>query len=210
MPVGSELILYHAAPSRSSVAHWMLEEVGHPYEMRILDLKKLENRAPEYLAVNPMGKVPALVHGGTVITESAAICCHLADAFPEARLNFPVGDPRRGPYLKWLFFGPSCIEPAMIDRMMQRETGPRSAVGYGDYDTTIGVVADALRLGPYLFGETFTAADVVIGSTLRWGMLFELIPDREEFKSYVARLGERPALKRAQATDAELAPPSAD
>ncbi|EDP63972.1 putative glutathione S-transferase [alpha proteobacterium BAL199] len=209
MADGSELILYHAAPSRSSIAHWMLEEVGRPYEMRILDLKKQENRTPEYLAVNPMGKVPALVHGGTVITESAAICCHLADAFTEARLNFPVGDPRRGPYLKWLFFGPSCIEPAMIDRMMQRETGPRSAVGYGDYDTTMGVVADALRLGPYLFGETFTAADVVIGSTLRWGMLFELIPDREEFKSYVARLGERPALKRSQATDAELAPPPA-
>lgn len=209
MTDGSTLILYHAAPSRSSIVHWMLEEVGQPYELRLLDLKKQENRTPAYLAINPMGKVPALIHDGAVITESAAICCHLADAFPEAGLNFPVGDPRRGPYLKWLFFGPSCIEPAMIDRMMQRETGPRSAVGYGDYDTTMGVLADALRQGPYLFGEAFTAADVVIGSTLRWGMLFDVIPGRAEFKAYVGGLSERAAFKRSQATDAELAPPPA-
>lgn len=206
MTTNSELVLYHAVPSRSSIVHWMLEEIGHPYELRLLDLKKQENREPAFLAVNPMGKVPTLVHDGAVITEASAICCYLADAFPEAKLNFPVGDARRGPYLKWLFFSPSCIEPAMVDRMLKRDPGPRSAVGYGDYDTVMGVLADALKAGPYLFGETFTAADVVIGSTLRWGMLFDLIPDKDVFKAYVARLSERPAIKRAQATDAELFP----
>lgn len=205
MPDRSELILYHAVPSRSSITHWMLEEVGHPYELRLLDLKKGENRSPDYLAVNPMGKVPALVHDGAVITEAAAICCHLADAFPEARLNFPVGDPRRGPYLKWLFFSPSCIEPAMTDRALKREAPPRSMVGYGDFDTVIEVVAAAVSEGPYLFGDGFTAADVVLGSTLRWAMMFELLPRRDEFVHYAERLEARPALQRAEATDAELA-----
>jgi glutathione S-transferase len=112
-----KLTLYHAAPSRSSIVHWMLEEVGEPYELHLMSLKKGENRAADYLKVNPMGKVPALRHGDVVVTEAAAICAYLADAFPQAKLNVPVGDPRRGPYLKWLFFGPSCVEPAMMDHM---------------------------------------------------------------------------------------------
>lgn len=206
MADSAELILYHAVPSRSSIVHWMLEEVGHPYELRLLDLKNGENRTPDYLAINPMGKVPALVHDGAVVTEAAAICCHLADAFPEARLNVPLGDPRRGPYLKWLFFAPSCIEPAITDRALKREAPPRSMAGYGDFDTLLGVLAAALENGPYLFGEAFTAADVVVGSTLRWAMLFELLPRLEPFTAYAARLEARPALQRAQATDAELAP----
>jgi len=199
------LVLYHAVPSRSSIVHWMLEEVGRPYELRLLNLKTGENRTPEYLAVNPMGKVPALLHDGVAITEASAICCHLADAFPEARLNIPVGDPRRGPYLKWLFFSPACIEPAMTDVALKREAPPRSMAGYGDFDTLVGVLADALRTGPYLLGETFTAADVVLGSTLRWAMLFELMPSRDEFVAYAGRLAARPALQRAEKTDADLA-----
>src|SRR5215813_9650790 len=105
-----KLTLYHAAPSRSSITCWMLEEVGEPYDIQLLSLSKGDNRAPEYLAVNPMGKVPALRHGDVVITEAAAICAYLADEFPRAKLNVPIGTPRRGVYLKWLFFGPSCIE----------------------------------------------------------------------------------------------------
>jgi glutathione S-transferase len=206
MHAQSELILYHAVPSRSSIVHWMLEEIGHPYELRLLDLKNGENRSPEFLKLNPMGKVPVLVQDGVPVSEAAAICCHLADMFPEAGLTVPVGDPRRGPYLKWLFFGPGCVEPAMTDRMMKRDAGPRSTVGYGDYDTVMQVLGDALATGPYLLGETFTAADVVIGSTLRWGMLFELIPDTDTFQAYVGRLTGRAAFKRAQATDAELFP----
>ena len=202
----ANLTLYHAAPSRSSIARWMLEELGEPYDLHLLSLAKGEQRAPDYLAVNPMGKVPALKHGDAVITEAAAICTYLADEFPRARLNVPVGDPRRGTYLKWLFFAPSCIEPAITDRAFPRKEEPRRGMlGYGDFDTVMTVVAAAVEPGPYLMGEQFTAADVVLGSTLRWGMMFGLLPKRPEFVAYVSRLEQRPALKRAVALDQELA-----
>ena len=202
----AKLTLYHAAPSRSSIVRWMLEEAGEPYEIQLLSLSKGENRAPDYLAVNPMGKVPALRHGDAVITEAAAICAYLADEFPRAKLSVPLGDARRGPYLKWLFFGPSCIEPAMMDRAFPRkEEARRAALGYGDFDTVIKVVADAVARGPYILGEQFTAADVVIGSTLRFGMLFKLLPEQPEFTAYTGRLAQRPSLQRAEAKDKELA-----
>jgi glutathione S-transferase len=202
----AKLTLFHASPSRASVVRWMLEELGEPYDLHVLDLAKEEQRAPDYLAVNPMGKVPALQHGDAIVTEAAAICTYLADEFPHARLNIPVGDPRRGPYLKWLFFSPSCIEPAMIDRVSPRKEQPRrSLVGYGDFDTVMDVVAKGLAPGPYLRGDQFTAADVVVGSTLRWGMMFKLIPERPEFRAYVDRLQARPAQQRATALDQELA-----
>lgn len=197
------LTLYHAIPSRSSIARWMLEEVGEPYGIKLLDLQKGENRAPAYLAVNPMGKVPALDHDGTIVTEAAAICTYLADVFPQKKLNVPVGDRRRGLYLKWLFFGPSCVEPAVTDRAFPRkEEARRGMLGYGDYDTVMDVLAMAVARGPYILGEQFTAADVVIGSGLRWGMMFKLIPERPEFTAYAGRLAERPAIKRAQEKDA--------
>src|SRR5262245_25270486 len=112
----ANLTLYHAAPSRSSVVRWMLEELGEPYDVHLLRLTNGDQTNPDYLAINPMGKVPAIKHGDTVVTEVAAICTYLADEFPHARLNIPVSDSRRGPYLKWLFFSPSCIEPAVTDR----------------------------------------------------------------------------------------------
>src|SRR5215216_1029457 len=202
----AQLTLYHIAPSRSSIVHWMLEEVGQPYEIHLLSMKRGDNRAPDYLAVNPMGKVPALRHGDIVITEAAAICAYLADEFPQPKLAIPVGTPRRGVYLKWLFFGPSCLEPAIMDRSFPRkDEAPRGALGYGDYDTMLDVVAKAVDKGPYLMGEQFTAADVVIGSGLRWGMAFKLLPPRPEFVAYTGRLAERPALQRAESKDQELA-----
>lgn len=201
----STLTLYHAIPSRSSVARWMLEEVGEPYEVHLLHLKQGEQRRPDYLAINPMGKVPALRHGDAVITEAAAICTYLADAFPKAGLNVPVGDPQRGVYLKWLFFGPSCIEPAITDRAFPRKEGASaSTLGYGDFDTVMEVVAKAVSQGPYLMGTQFTAADVVVGANLRWATVFKLIPERPEFQAYIARLSGRPALQRAEAKDKEL------
>ena len=200
------LTLYHAAPSRSSIAHWMLEEVGEPYDIHPINLEKGENRKPEYLAVNPMAKVPALRHGDAVITEAAAICAYLADEYPNAKLNIPVGTPSRGAYLRWLFFGPSCLEPAIMERAYpRRESPPRAALGFGEYDTVIDVLAKAAGAArPYLMGERFTAADVVIGSGLRWGMMFKLLPERPEFTAYLARLNERPALKRATEKDRKL------
>ena len=202
----SSLTLYHAAPSRSSIALWMLEEVGEPFDIHLLSFKKGETRAPDYLEVNPMGKVPALKHGDVVVTEAAAICTYLADAFPQARLNVPVGDPRRGPYLKWLFFGPTCVEAAIMDRSFPRAgEPPRQALGYGDHESVMNVLSEAVQKGPYLMGEQFTAADVVIGSGLRWGMMFKGIPERPEFVAYAGRMADRPAAKRATQKDKELA-----
>ena len=202
MAAGPDLILYHTAPSRSAIVRWMLEEVGRPYDLRLVG--KGATREPAYLAINPMGKVPALVHDGVVITEAAAICCHLADAFADSGLAPPVGDPQRGPYLKWLFFGPSCLEPAVIDRMCDRPAAPPAALGWGDLDTVLDVIAAAVDPGPYLLGDRFSAADVVIGSGLRWAMVTENIPERPAFLAYTARLSERPALRRATELDQAL------
>jgi glutathione S-transferase len=184
----------------------MLEEIGEPYDIHLLKLMENDQRKPDYLAINPMGKVPALKHGDVVITEAAAICTYLADAFPRAGLSVPIGELRRGLYLKWLFFGPGCVEPAMIDRAFPRTEPPRrAALGYGDFETVMDVLAKGVAKGPYLMGEQFTAADVVIGSTLRWGLMFKLLPERPEFIDYVARLQQRPALQRATALDQKLA-----
>jgi glutathione S-transferase len=161
---------------------------------------------PDYLAVNPQGKVPALKHKGVAITEVAAICAYLADEFPHARLNIPVGDPRRGVYFQWLFFGPSCIEPAITDRAFPRKEAPRAgALGYRDLDQLADIVARAVAKGPFIMGDRFTAADVVIGAAVRWGTMFKLLPDRPEFGPYVARLAQRPALQRADEKDKALA-----
>jgi glutathione S-transferase len=199
------LKLYHAAPSRASIVRWMLEEVGEPYEIELLKLKEGDQRKPAYLAINPMGKVPAVKDGDVVITESAAICCYLADAYPDAKLAPPIGDARRGPYLKWLFFGPSCVEPAMIDKALDRPTPPRSTAGWADFDTVMATLKSAVDRTPYLLGEQFTAADVVIGATIRWGLMFKLLPELPEFVAYAKRLAERPALQRQIALDQELA-----
>ena len=202
----ADLTLYHASPSRSSIILWMLEELGQPYDVKLIKLSEGDNLKPGYLAINPMGKVPALDHKGTVITEAAAICTYLADEFPQAKLNVPVGTPRRGLYLKWLFFGPGCVEPAMIDRAATRkEEARRGMLGYGTFDTTMDTVAGAIAKGPWLMGEQFTAADVIVGSTIRWGTMFKLIPERPEFTAYAARIAARPAAQRAEAKDKDFA-----
>jgi glutathione S-transferase len=201
-----QLTLYHASPSRSATVLWMLEEIGEPYDVHMLSLANNEQHKPDYLAINPLGKVPALKHGDAVITEVSAICAYLADECPKARLNIPIGNPLRGVYLKWLFFGPSVVEPAITERAFPRKEPPRAgALGWRDIDTVADVIAKALKPGPYLMGGQFTAADVVIGSGVRWGTMFKLMPDRPEFGPYVGRLAERSALKRSDAKDKELA-----
>ena len=203
----AKLRLYTAAPSRGSIVRWMLEEVGEPYDVTLLDLKAGDQQKPDYLALNPMGKVPTLVHDGVAISESAAICCYLADTFPAAGLAPPVGDKRRGPYLKWLFYGPSCFEPALLDKALGRVMTARSAAGWLDLDQTLDIIGKALGSsgGPWLLGDQFTAADVVIGAGLRWGTLFKTVPARADLAPYLARLGERPALKRQMQLDAAAA-----
>ncbi|MYZ48947.1 glutathione S-transferase family protein [Propylenella binzhouense] len=197
----ADITLYHMSPSRSLLVLWMLEEVGASYEVKLLSGAHDEQREPGYLAVNPMGKVPALVDRGTIITEAAAICAYLADAFPEAGLAVPIGTPARGLYYKWLFFGPSCLEPAILDRMLKREGAPRGALGWGDTDTTLGVVEAALEKSPYLLGDRFTTPDLVIGGGLRWGIATGAVTSRPAFDAYLARIAERPALKRSEERD---------
>lgn len=198
------LRLHHAAPSRSSTVLWMLEEIGAPYELHVLDLKAGEQRHPAYLAINPMGKVPALEHNGQLITEVGAICLYLADAFPDARMAPPIGDARRGPYLRWMFFQGNAFEPAIIDRALKRDAGPPSMLPYGDFDTTIGTVAKALGKGPWFLGDTFSALDVYFGSAIRWTTEFGLLPKLPEFTALIGRIEARPAFLRAKAKDSEI------
>lgn len=199
------LKLYHATPSRSSVVMWMLEELGEPYTVEQLDLKNGDQRKPKFLAINPIGKVPTIVDDGVAVSEVSAICCYLADAYPKAGLAPALNDKARGPYLKWLFFVPSCVEPAVLDKAMNRPPPPRSTAGWADYDTVIEVLREGVgKSSPYLLGERFTAADVVIGSSLRWLMQFNLIPRLPEFVAYTDTLAKRPALQRQIAYDAAI------
>lgn len=203
--MSDKVILHHAAPSRSSTALFMLEEVGAPYELRVLDLQKDEQRGAEFLAINPMGKVPTIEHNSGTITEVGAICTYLADAFPGAGLAPPVGDPLRGPYLRWMFFQGNCLEPAMIDHALKREPGRRGMMPYGDYETTVDTLEKAIEKGPWFLGERYSAADIYVGSAISWGLQFELLPPSDVFKRYAARLAERPARKRAFEIDGKIA-----
>lgn len=199
----SDTVTFYTNPmSRGQIVHWMLEEARAPYEMKILDFEKREHKSPEYLAINPMGKVPAIVHRGVVVTECAAICAYLADAFPDAGLAPDRNDPARGTYYRWLFFAAGCVEPAVIDKVFQRppitQTG---AVGWGTYEDTLNTLESALKRGPYILGERFSAADVYIGAQLVWGMKMKSLEPRPVFAEYAARCEARPAFARThQAT----------
>lgn len=200
----TDLTLYYAPQSRSMTALWLLEEIGEPYKLKILNFDDGSMRTPEYLAINPMGKVPAVKYGETVITEAAAICTFLADEFPNAKLNVALDDPRRGPYLKWLFFGPSCLEPAVIDKILNRPSGDRGAIAWGDLDRVLDTLAKTLEKSPYLLGDRFTTADLVVGGGLRWGMMRRAVKPRPVFSDYAKRIGERPAAQRAFAREKEI------
>ncbi len=199
-----DIVFYHAPQSRGIIVQWMLEELGQPYDLHVLNLKKEEHKKPAYLAINPMGKIPAITHRGVVVTEAAAICAFLADTYPQAGLAPAIGDPLRGPYMRWMFFGPSCMEPAIVDRMFKREGAEPGALGYGSFDATMDVAAKAVSKGPWILGENFSAADVIIGSQIQWGTMTKAIPPRKEFEAYAGRLMQRPALQRVYAKDDEL------
>ena len=196
---------YHAPNTRSFTIRWLFEELGAPHELKVLNLKKGEHKTPEHLAINPMGKVPAVVHGTTPITEVGAIAIYLADFFPEAGLTPAIGDPEPGTYLRWLIFKQSAVEPALCDFALKREPAQPSMMPYGTYGETVDALAGALSKGPYILGEPFSAADVVVGSGVRWMLLFKLLPERPEFTSYADRVTQRPAFVRAMTKDAELA-----
>ncbi len=200
-----DLTLFHAPQSRACIARWMLEEVGTDYNVHVLDLKNGEHLQEAYRRINPKGKVPALRHGDAIITEVAAICCYLADAFPEAGLAPSVGDKKRGAYLSWLFFGPSCIEPAVLQKTFGWEGGNPGTLGWGNYDRMLEALSEGLgAASPWLLGEQFSAADVVIGGQVRFGLAFGTLPKEPSLIEYAARVSERAALKRQLEKDEAL------
>jgi glutathione S-transferase len=209
--MSEELVFYTHPMSRGRIARWMLEEVGQPYRTELLDFETTM-KAPAYLAINPMGKVPAIRHGDVVVTEAAAICAYLADAFPQAGLAPPLGDKRRGPYFRWMFFAAGPLEALVTDRNLGFEAPPdrRRMAGYGCYEDVMNALEFALTGRDYVLGETFSAADVYFGAHFGWGLQFGMLERRPIFERYNERLVNRPAAIRAREIDDALlaaAPP---
>ncbi|MDP8994175.1 MAG: glutathione S-transferase family protein [Pseudomonadota bacterium] len=205
----TETLTFYTNPmSRGRIVRWMLEEVGEPYETVLLDFGA-GTKAPDYLAINPMGKVPAIRHGEVVVTEAAAICAYLADMFPDKGLAPPSGNPRRGPYYRWLFFAAGPLEAAVTAKALGLLAPADKApmVGYGSLETVLDTLEKAVSHGPYLCGEAqFSAADVYLSSQIGWGMMFGTIEPRAAFEDYVGQLQARPAAVRAREIDDALMP----
>ena len=199
-----QITLYHAARSRSSGAVALLEALDADYHLQVLDLKAGANLAPAYLAINPMGKVPAIIHNGALVTEQVAIYLYLADLYPEAGLAPPIGDAQRGPYLRWMAFYGACFEPAMTDKALHREPPPRMMSPYNDAETVLQVIEAQLAQGPYLLGETLSAADILWGNALGWMREFGLVQPAPDTAAYIDRMGALAAFDRSRPIDAEL------
>jgi glutathione S-transferase len=199
--MNDEIQFYTAPMSRGRMVHWMLEEVGAAYRPHLFDLSAGEHKNAEFLAINPLGKVPAIVHRGAIITEVGAIIAYLADAFPDARLAPPIADPRRGPYLRWMFFAAATLEPAIVDHVTERPppTTRTLAISYGSVHAVTDTLADALRRSPYLLGDAFSAADLYVGSSIAFGIGAKCLSPLPEFQDYLARVTKRPANERFEA-----------
>ena len=195
---------FHSPQTRSAGTLALFEELGVPYDLRVINMKAGEQRQPDYLAINPMGKVPAIRHGDALVTEQPAVFIYLADLYPQAGLTPALGDPLRGPYLRWMVFYGSCFEPAVVDRAMQREPAAMATSPYGTFDTMLNTLTEQLARGPWLLGDTFTAADVLWGTALNWTTQFKLVPELPVIRAYINRVLARPAMLRAAARDAEL------
>jgi glutathione S-transferase len=208
--MSADLILYTNPMSRGRIARWMLEEVGRSYDVRYLGYGSAEPegmKSPDFLAINPLGKVPALQHGDAVVTEGAAICAYLADAFPEAGLA--PDSAHRADYYRWLFFAAGPVEAAITNKSLGVEVSAEKSrmVGYGSLDAVLDALELAVTGTPYVAGERFSAADVYVGSQIGWGMMFGSISKRPAYEDYWARLAARPAYQRAGALDDAALPP---
>jgi glutathione S-transferase len=191
--------LYWSPRSRSFSTLWLMEETGQPYQRVLTDISTGAQKQPDYLAINPMGKVPALRDGEATLAEAAAICAYVAERYPDAGLAPPQGDPLRAKYLYWLFFAPGCIEPAMVQVATKIEMSPVSA-GWGNAQLVFDVLDTALAKGPWILGDAFSAADVVVGSGLNFAVrLFKMVPSRRSFDRYIDACAARPAFQRAAA-----------
>jgi glutathione S-transferase len=199
------ITLFHAPNSRSTGTLILLEELGVPYDLRVVNMKAGEQRQAAYLAVNPMGKVPAILHRDVLVTEQVAIYIYLADLFPQAALAPGVNDMRRGSFLRWMVFYASCFEPAVVDVAMKREPGPANMSPYGNFDIMMSTLTAQLQAGPYLLGQDFSAADVLWGTALQWTTGFGLVPASPVIKAYIERISSRPAVDGVRQKDAALA-----
>jgi len=202
-----EIVFYTNPMSRGRIARWMLEEVGQPYRTVVLDYGTTM-KAPEYLAVNPMGKVPAITHRGVTVSECAAVCTYLADAFPEAGLAPALSDPERGTYLRWMFFGAGPLEAAVTAKSLNLLAPADKAgmAGYGSFEQVVDALEHAVTGsgGPWLLGDHFSALDVYLGSQIGWGLQFKSLPERDAFTAYADRLVQREAAVRARGIDDNL------
>jgi len=202
----AELVFYTNPQSRGRIVRWMLEEVGQPYRTEILDYKTTM-KAPAYRAINPMAKVPALTHGDAVVTEVAAICAYLADAFPQAGLAPPSTSPLRAPYYRWLLFAAGPLEAALSNKALGFVVpeGREVVMGYGTYNAAVSTLEAAVAKNDYLAGDRFSAADLYVGGHIGFGMQFGTLEKRPAFEKYWARLSARPAAQRAKEIDDKLA-----
>ena len=207
--MAKDLVFYTHPMSRGRIVRWMLEEVGQPYKTELLDYATTL-KGPAYLAINPMGKIPAITHGDQVVTEAAAICAYLADAFPQANLAPPPGDPARAPYYRWLFFGSGPVEAVVTNKSLGFATTPEQSrmLGYGSADLATGTLEKAVQAAldgsGYLAGDRFSAADLYVGAQLGWGMQFGAIEKRPAFERWSAAITARPAYIRATKIDDDL------
>jgi glutathione S-transferase len=204
MPTALPITLFHSPQTRSGGALALLEELHAPYTLHPLDMKAGEQRGSAYLAVNPMGKVPAILHGDILVTEQVAIGIYLADLFPEAGITPAIGDALRGPYLRWYVFYAACLEPALIDKALKREAGPVAMLPYGTVQSVIDTVVGQLRTGPWMLGEKFTALDVLWGTALTWMTGFGLVEAVPPVAAYVERWNARPSAQKVAEIDAGL------
>ncbi len=207
--MNEELIFYTNPMSRGQIARWMLEEVGADYRTEVLQYGP-DMKSEHFLAVNPMGKVPTIQHRGVVITEAAAICAYLADAFPDAGLAPPLEE--RAAYYRWMFFAAGPVESATINRALKFEVPPEreSMIGYGTFEAVFDTLEAAVSATEFVAGERFSAADVYVGSHIFWGFKFGSLDGRPAFADYWSRIENRPARLRAQALDEALMPPGRD
>ena len=207
--MSGKLVFFHNPMSRAAIVHWLLHEAEVSYELKVIDFKKGEHKSPEFLKLNPMGKLPTILHGDEVVTECAAICAYVADAFPSRNLAPAVFDPARGAYYRWLFFAAGCVEPAAMAKAMGwSNEEKKGSIGFGSVEDTMSSLETMLeqssKKGPYLLGEQFTAADVYVGAQLDWGMKFKSMEERPVFVEYVQRLQQRPAYKAFQEADRSI------
>lgn len=204
MTTSHEITLFYSPQTRATGARILLEELNVPYELHVLNMKAGEQRQPEYLSINPLGKVPAVRVGNTLITEQGAIYLYLVDLFPERNLAPGLTDPDRGAYVRWLFIYGSCFEPAIVDRYMKREPASLNDTPYASYEALFDMLEAQLEKGPYLLGDRFTAADLLWGIALTWTTMFGLVQARPAFQRYMDRISARQSVQTVTAQDAAM------